>query len=161
MGTEQRLTYAQAAHALGISIDATRMRVRRGTLPSERDETGTVRVILNADQVRPDPDDTNDLVSVLQQQLAEEREARRRADHIILQLSQANATLAQRVPELQAASNEQRDVPASRDDPVGEYSNTGPPGGDREKSSSWWSGCSDNTPRGRFDPCGGSASGPG
>ena len=50
MGTE-RFTYKEASKALGISIDATRMRVRRGTLRSERDETGTVRVILNADLV--------------------------------------------------------------------------------------------------------------
>jgi hypothetical protein len=82
------------------------MRVRRGTLRSERDGDGTVKVILDADQVRPDPDETtdrDDLVGVLREQLAEEREARRRADTIILQLSQANAALVQRVPALQAA----------------------------------------------------------
>src|ERR671921_104710 len=38
----------------------------------------------------------------LRGQLAEEREARRRADTIIAQLTQANATLAARVPELEA-----------------------------------------------------------
>jgi excisionase family DNA binding protein len=135
MGTE-RFSYKEAAQALGISTDAVRMRVRRGTLPSERDETG-VKVILNADQVRPDPDDTNDLVSVLQQQLAEEREARRRADHIILQLSQANATLASRVPALPAANDERRDVNASHDDPVGGYSDTGSSRENPQNQSSW------------------------
>ena len=137
---EHRLTYAQAASALGISTDAVRMRVRvrRGTLRSERDGDGTVRVILDADQVRPDPD-RDDLVGVLQQQLAEEREARRRADTIILQLSQANAALVQRVPALEAASNERADVNASRDDPVGEYPSTPRPREDPEKPASWWS----------------------
>jgi excisionase family DNA binding protein len=142
MGTERnehRLTYAEAARVLGISTDAARMRVRRGTLRSERDGDGTVRVLLDADQLRPDNDVTNnDLVSVLREQLAEEREARRRADTIILNLTQANATLASRVPALQAANDERPDVPASRDDPSGGYSNTGSPREDREKPASWW-----------------------
>ena len=38
----------------------------------------------------------------LREQLAEEREARRRADTIIAQLTQANAALVARVPELEA-----------------------------------------------------------
>jgi hypothetical protein len=37
-------------------------------------------------------------------QRAEEREARRRADTIIAQLTQANATLAGRVPEIETAA---------------------------------------------------------
>ncbi len=127
MGTE-RLTYAQAAAALGISIDATRMRVRRGTLPSERDETGTVRVILNADQVRPDPDETN-LTDQLRSEVAYLREENQRKDHII-------AALVQRVPALEAATNERRDVPASRDAPSGGYPSTGSPRGDPENQSS-------------------------
>lgn len=135
MGTE-RLTYAQAAAALGISTDAVRMRVRRGTLRSERDETGTVRVILNADEIPTV--ETNDLVSVLREQLAEEREARRRADTIILNLTQANATLASRVPALQAAAEERPDVNASRDDPAGGYPSTPRPRKDPEKPASWW-----------------------
>jgi hypothetical protein len=42
-------------------------------------------------------------IQILEDQLREEREARRRADTIIAQLTQANAALAQRVPELTAA----------------------------------------------------------
>src|SRR5215207_1336522 len=69
------------------------------------------------DQTRPDSDQTGtrteaqaelvdsllDQIAYMREQLAEEREARRRADTIIVQLSQANAALAQRVPELEAA----------------------------------------------------------
>ncbi len=43
-----------------------------------------------------------DQIDYLRDQLAEEREARRRADTIIAQLTQANATLAGRVPELES-----------------------------------------------------------
>ncbi len=49
-----------------------------------------------------------DQLAYMREQLAEEREARRRADTIIAQLTHANATLAQRVPELEAAT-EQRE----------------------------------------------------
>ncbi len=138
MGTEHRLDYKGAAAALGISTDAVRMRVRRGTLRSERAQDG-VRVILNVDEI-PTDDTNDDLVSVLREQLAEEREARRRADTIILQLSQANAALVQRVPALQASTDERADVNASRDDPVGEYPSTGSREDPQTQSSrGWWS----------------------
>ncbi len=128
MGTE-RLTYAQAAAALGISTDAARMRVRRGTLRSERDETGTVRVILDADQVRPDPDETT-LTAQLRSEVEYLREENRRKDMIL-------AALVQRVPALEAASNERADVNASREETTGAYSGTGSRE-DPEKPASWW-----------------------
>jgi DNA-binding transcriptional MerR regulator len=127
MGTE-RFSYKEAAAALGISTDAVRMRVRRGTLPSERDETGTVRVILDADQLRPDNDDTN-LTEHLREEVLYLREELRHKDHII-------AALVQRVPALEAATNERRDVPASRDAPAGGYPSTGSPRGDPQNQSS-------------------------
>src|SRR5215212_3464197 len=79
-----------------------------------------------ADRSRPDKDQTGyrigaqadlvdsllDQVAYMREQLAEEREARRRADTIIAQLTQANATLAQRVPELEAPT-ERREAPVS------------------------------------------------
>src|ERR687896_50251 len=47
-----------------------------------------------------------DQIDYLRDQLAQEREARRRADTIIAQLTQANATLAARIPELEAPRDE-------------------------------------------------------
>ncbi len=85
-------------------------------MPSERDEKG-VKVILNADQVRPDPDDTN-LNEHLREEVLYLREENQRKDHII-------AALVQRVPALEPPSDERRDVNASHDDPVGGYSDTG------------------------------------
>ena len=41
-------------------------------------------------------------VAYLREQISEEREARRRADTIIAQLTQANAALASRLPQLEA-----------------------------------------------------------
>ena len=112
--TRQRLNVQEAAEALGISADAVRMRTRRGTLDSAH-ENGRLYVWLDTDSsnVHPQgqalPQEKNDRIEELREQvrhfreiLAEERDARRLADTIIAQLTQANAALAQRVPELEA-----------------------------------------------------------
>jgi excisionase family DNA binding protein len=110
--TSRRLTVQEAAEVLGTSVDAVRMRVRRGTLESEKDPDGRVHVWVNGDstETRPRLDGEpsalisakDETISVLSEQLESEREARRRADTIIAQLTQANAALAARVPELEA-----------------------------------------------------------
>ena len=48
---ERRLNVHQAAEALGITPEAVRSRIQRGTLIKEKDEDGTVYVRLNADQL--------------------------------------------------------------------------------------------------------------
>jgi hypothetical protein len=111
-GTAGRwLDVNSAAEELGVSTDAVRKRISRGTLRSDRKD-GTVRVWLDdggTEAGREAQVDGGALVEVLREQaeylraqLAEEREARRRADTIIAQLTQANAALAARVPELEA-----------------------------------------------------------
>ena len=119
-----RVTVADAARLLGLSAEAVRMRIKRGTLASEKVE-GTVYVLLDADPTRPnyepttnqttDPttDPTTDqtvLVEVLHEQVAylrdqldQEREANRENRRII-------AGLVQRVPELEAPP-EPREAP--------------------------------------------------
>ncbi len=108
----------QAAAALGISAEAVRQRIKRNTIPHERD-SGTVYVILDADTTRPNDDPTGDrtgdqspLVASLQEQI----------EHLRWQINQANerdrenrriiAGLVQRVPELEApATTEARESP--------------------------------------------------
>ncbi len=116
----------EAARALGISPEAVRNRLSRGTLRSEKVD-GRVFVLIDRDMARhterpitdtPNgvPPDATELVEEmrariedLRDQLAEEREARRRADTIIMQLTQANAALASRLPELEAAAQDAPD----------------------------------------------------
>jgi hypothetical protein len=113
--TKQRLNVQEAAEALGISVDAVRMRARRGTLDSEH-ENGRLHVWLdtNSSNVHPQEQveallrEKDERIEELREQvhhfrevLSEERDARRRADMIIAQLTQANAALARRVPELE------------------------------------------------------------
>ncbi|MDP9458518.1 MAG: hypothetical protein M3Q60_22700 [Actinomycetota bacterium] len=108
----------EAAAALGISPEAVRNRLSRGTLKSVK-EDGRVFVLIDRDMVRhterpigdtPNgvPPGTSELVEEmrariedLRDQLSEERAARRRADTIIMQLTQTNASLAARLPELE------------------------------------------------------------
>src|ERR671910_3030763 len=59
-GTQsQRYTVTEAASVLGISTEATRQRVKRGTLPTIRDDEGNVFVLLDPDGTRRDPDGTS------------------------------------------------------------------------------------------------------
>jgi hypothetical protein len=120
--TRDRVTVQEAARRLGVKDDAIRKRIQRGTLEHDKGEDGRVYVYLELSTVVSRDtrggvtarDATMDVsydafivglqeqVSYLRSILQEERDARRRADTIIAQLSQANAALAQRVPELQA-----------------------------------------------------------
>jgi hypothetical protein len=108
----KRFPVTEAANILGISTEATRQRIKRGTLPTERDEEGNVFVLLyrtTADSTRTDANGTDDgtsdgthtnanrtdekerLIQFLRDQLREEREANRENRRII-------AGLVQRVP---------------------------------------------------------------
>jgi hypothetical protein len=98
---------------MGISKDAVRQRIRRGTLQSDKGEDGRVYVYVDASTVRgvhPEgarvegPGASDDLASelrdrirYLERQVEEERDARRRADTLLAQLMQ-------RIPELEAPS---------------------------------------------------------
>ncbi len=113
---------------LGISPEAVRARMHRGTLPKEKGDDGTVYVRLNDDRTRSNGDGADDQtpmveilreqVAYLREQLDREREARteerRRQDTIIAQLAHANAALSARVPELPAADKDA--TPDARDE---------------------------------------------
>jgi hypothetical protein len=124
-GTGQRsgtkVTVYEAADILGVTVDALRKRIQRGTIPHERRDDGRVYVLLDASstlqhevqdgyQTSSSSASRDEMVESLQEQvrylreiLNEERDARRRADMIIAQITQTNAALASRVPELEPA----------------------------------------------------------
>jgi hypothetical protein len=138
----RRLTAQEASATLGITVEAIRGRIKRGTLRSTKDEDGTVFVYLDAyDQTQPDYDrlepdadqshsvaDQSELVRVLNEQLQSEREANRENRRII-------ALLASRVPELEAAQ-EPRESPQATADEQGNGA-VHPEDSDAEKPS-WW-----------------------
>jgi hypothetical protein len=151
-----RYTVPEAAQALGISPEAVRNRLSRGTLDSVR-ENGSVFVLLNADKVRyttdrpadrprhtdgtPDDisEDPGDLVAskdetirILLQQLEAERTASAELRRIV-------AGLVQRVPELETGGEAAPEPRESPQTPSGQQGNgtTHPDDGGPEKRS-WW-----------------------
>src|SRR5215207_8367327 len=108
----RRLTVPDAAEALGISIEAVRGRIKRGTIPHER-EGDRVYVLVDADQPRPGrdqddarSDDQGALVESLQDQVADlrsrldrEQEANRENRRII-------AALTSRIPAIEAPAEQ-------------------------------------------------------
>ena len=109
-----RYTVPDAAQVLGISPEAVRNRLSRGTLRSEKVE-GRVHVLLaRPDRSQPMGDVSTDIptdiveelrdrIRYLERQVEEERDARRRADTLL-------ARMMDRLPELEAPS-EARESP--------------------------------------------------
>ena len=133
----ERLGLKEAAEVLGISEDGVRKRVKRQSIPYDRDEDGKLYVYLDpsADMSETEPDASGDMsgdasgdsyAAALIEQLRSEneylREEGRRKDHIIM-------TLAQRVPELEAP-------PEPRESP--ETASEEPSKGDVPERRSWW-----------------------
>jgi hypothetical protein len=102
---------AEAARELGISTDAVRKRIARGSLESDRPD-GNVVVWLDdggteaGREAQVDGgallEAKDETIAILRDQLRLRAEEIQRRDVIISQLTQANAALASRVPELEA-----------------------------------------------------------
>jgi len=136
------LTLRDAAQVLGISKEAVRKRVKRGTLPSDVGEDGRRYVYLDAGGdaggdarpprggAVPGPYDPRDeLIATLKEQLEAERNAHAETRRIAY-------TLAQR-PQLEAPQ-EPRDARETASEDIG---GAAPPAGDTGEPrgrSSWW-----------------------
>ena len=150
-----RLPVTEAAAVLGISTEATRQRVKRGTLPTERDEDGNVFVLLDADSTpggtRSDSGGTHggtgggtadstaliaakdETIQALKEQLAAWQEESRRKDHII-------AALTERIPELEPASEAPESPSSASEEPYSTHAPPMPetPAPDAQHKRSWW-----------------------
>src|SRR5215217_7838087 len=136
----------EAAETLGVTSEAVRKRVRRGTLASEKHEDGRVLVWVDT---RSDGgsdagydgrvgrgydkllEEVRDRVRFLEKQLDEEREANRENRRII-------AGLVQRVPELEPAREappEARESPETASEEP--YSHAPPESQEPSQSRSW------------------------
>jgi hypothetical protein len=118
---------AEAADALGITVDAVRSRVKRGTIDHER-KGGRVYVLLGADESRPGHDQDTDqvsdqgaresedrtaeLITTLREQLQAERQAHAEARRLL-------AAALERIPPQLEAPSEARESDVSPE-PTGE-----------------------------------------
>jgi hypothetical protein len=122
-----------AADVLGLTVDALRKRVKRGTLESERGPDGRLYVFLDTDQESDYPrSDTDRLISTLEDQLRLEREAHAEARRLL-------AAALERIPqqlEAPTAPSEPRESPES---PSPSPAPTGTPEGPQEGvQRPWW-----------------------
>ena len=147
----RRVTMQQAADELGLSVEAIRKRVQRGSMRSDKGEDGRRYVYLDEShreaQVEPSEgelvEELRDRVRSLEKMLEEERETRteerRRHDTLMAQLMQ-------RIPELEAPASSSQ---APRESPESAESSSTPteprpgpePGVERQESQAprpWW-----------------------
>jgi excisionase family DNA binding protein len=103
----------EAAEILGITVDAIRKRIQRGTIPHERGADGRVWVMLDTLAEVPDNDqdtyspqpDTTALISRLEDEVRFLREELARKDAILLRMAES-------IPQLEAPS-EPRESPVT------------------------------------------------
>jgi len=138
--SERRVHLSEAAEILGVSKDAVRMRVKRGTLRSEKGEDGRVYVWVNVNpdvdpnavHPRGEVDPYRELVEELRDRVRSLEEANRENRRII-------AALTSRIPELEAPREEARESPVSASEE--EPSTPSEPAGTPETPISqrpWW-----------------------
>src|SRR5215208_8431767 len=120
---QTRVTVAEAAQLLNLSAEAVRSRVQRGTLPSVKVD-GTVYVLLDVAQTRPDAAQTDERVSTqthlsgdqtefiasLQGQIDWLRREVERKDTLLM-------SLMQRIPELESPTEPRESPEAAFQEP--------------------------------------------
>jgi len=152
--TNHKATVYGAAEVLGVTVDAIRKRIQRGTIPHERHEDGRVYVLLDEasklqdnrqdasgkvqdDRQTPYRTDRDELVQSLQEQVEYLRheaevwqEEARRKDHLL-------AAALERIPAIEAPPDTPSD---SRESPVTTAEGRGDGEGypEQEKPVSWW-----------------------
>jgi excisionase family DNA binding protein len=141
---DRALTVAQAAEVLGVSQDAVRKRIRRGTIQSGRDESGRVYVYVPApetvhktgqDTSQPQSDTTalisakDETIAALRDQLEAERQAHAEARRLLM------AALERIPPQLEAPS-EAPEWPQEATE--GQSGTTAPPEPQEGVQRPWW-----------------------
>jgi chromosome segregation ATPase len=128
--SSSRVSVYQAAEVMGVTVDAIRKRISRGTIPHERDEDGRVWILLDTDQDaasnvqdtdRPLSDsgalisEMRDRIASLERQLEQERQANSEHRRLLA------AALERIPPQLEAPSEaRESDVSPGPTDELGE-----------------------------------------
>jgi hypothetical protein len=102
----RRVTMREAADILGVSKEAVRKRVIRGTLPSDTGEDGRRHVYLDVGREEAPTHERDALISQLRDEVAYLRDENRRKDEIIMQQ-------AMTMRQITAASQEPPESPES------------------------------------------------
>jgi hypothetical protein len=137
--TDRRVTVFEASSILGITPDAVRSRLRRGTLTKETGEDGTVYVRLDADghtdqtTDRPTDQTTVAYINALKSQIEYLREVVQKRDEEIRWRDHLLAAALERIPPQLEAPSEDSGAPVTSSEDRGE--SQVPDDGERV---SWW-----------------------
>ncbi len=133
-----RLTVAEAASALGISQDAVRKRIARGTISHDRDESGRVFVYLAPSETvhKTDQDTASKTVQdayiqSLEDQIAFLRRELERKDGILLNLTE-------RIPQLEAPQETRESPETVEEEPERTEPRPNAPGAQESVQRPWW-----------------------
>jgi len=142
-----RVSVYEAAEAMGVTVDAIRKRISRGTIPHERDEDGRVWVLLDIDQDatskvqdtdQPQSDVTalisakDETITALREQLEEANERDRENRRII-------AALTSRIPAIEAPEEPLEDAETFEEGPDSTEEPHSATGGAQEGvQRPWW-----------------------
>ena len=136
-----RVTQREAAERLGVTVEAIRKRVARGTLRSDKGEDGRRYVYLDTDpdaggaqpEYSPLTSELRDRLRYVEQQLEAERQAHAEARRII-------AGLVERIPALEAPAEAPPEAPQSPAQPAqgGERGNAPQQPETAPEQRPWW-----------------------
>jgi IS30 family transposase len=144
---DRALTVAQAADALGVSQDAVRKRIRRGTIQSGRDESGRVYVYVAAsetvhktdqDTSQPQPESSalisakDETIAALRDQLEAERQAHAEARRLLM------AALERIPPQLEAPSEARESPQTVEEEPERAEPRPATGGAQEGTQRPWW-----------------------
>jgi hypothetical protein len=131
----ERLSVMEAAEALGVTRDAIHKRIRRGTIEYEKGEDGRFYVYVDTSTSRVDQsayeskgeskievlerliEGQQDRIAFLERELERRGDETVRLHQIVAGLTQANAQLAARVPELEAPQEAAEAPEPAEDEP--------------------------------------------
>jgi predicted ArsR family transcriptional regulator len=136
---KERFTVAEAAKRMGVTTEAIRQRIRRGTIEYDQTEDGRYYVYASPTQGVPnnlENDYTNALksqIELLERELEDRKEEARRKDTLLAQMTQTLNQMAQRIPELEPPRE-----PRESDLSAGEERGGGDAPPDQEKRVSLW-----------------------
>jgi hypothetical protein len=111
VGATRRVTLKEAAEVLGISKEAVRKRVVRGTLRSDTGGDGRRYVYLDAGGDEPPTHERDELISQLRDENAYLRDENRRKDEIIMQQAMTMRQLTARQEEPRASPETVEEAP--------------------------------------------------
>ena len=133
--TNQRVTVPDAAELLGITVEAVRMRIKRGTLRSER-QGGRVFVLLGQNQPTDRPDEPTTLISEMRSRIQFLEDELQRKDAILLNMTEAMKAIS---PPPQEGSSEPPQSPETvEDEPDRAEPHSGAPGAQEGVQRPWW-----------------------